>query len=167
MDEYLMTSPTYGPVTMSDVARIVADYMEKDRDAAYEIDIGTDSQTHYEVKMVEVVAVRRVGKGGIYFYHKDFIPKFWSLKEKILSETGKSIALANTFYDALETELLERDKVMEDFTVCNRIHCDIGNVGPTNALIPEIVGWVKSSGYECCIKPDSYAASSVANKISK
>lgn len=167
MEEYLMQSPTYGEVTMENVAKIVADYLSVDKDAVYGIDIGTDSQTHYEVKMVEVIAIHRFGKGGIYFYHTEFLPRFYTLKEKILNETGRSIALANSFYDALETELLERDMYMEDFKLSNKIHCDVGNAGPTNAFISEIVGWVKSSGYDCCIKPDSYAASSVANKISK
>lgn len=49
------------------------------------------------------------------------------------------------------------------------IHIDAGqtDIGKTKALIPELIGWVKACGYDCAIKPDSYAASSVADKISK
>ena len=165
--EYTMQSPTYGSVTIDEVAHIVADYILADKDAMFEINIGTDSQTYAEVKMVEVIAVHKVGRGGIYFYKKDFIPRFHGLREKIIDETSRSINLANMFYEALELIFMEQDKTLEDFHLHNQIHCDIGPIGATNALIPEIVGWVRSAGYECCIKPDSYAASGVANRISK
>lgn len=165
--EYIMHSQTYGELGIPEVARVVADYINKDRKAAYEINIGTDSQTHYDVKMVEVIAIHKVGKGGFFFHHTEYLPKFYTLKDKILDETARSISLADAFYTALEEELFKREQLLEEFTICNKIHCDVGNVGPTNALIPEIVGWVKAAGYDCCIKPESYAASAVANKISK
>ena len=165
--EYTMQSPTYGSVTIDEVAKIVANYILESKDSEYEINIGTDSQTYAEVKIVEVIAIHRVGRGGIYFYKKDFIPRFHGLREKIIDETGRSINLANMFYEALELTFMEDDMSLEDFNIHNKIHCDIGKVGATNSLIPEITGWVRSAGYECCIKPESYAASGVANRISK
>lgn len=33
--------------------------------------------------------------------------------------------------------------------------------------IIEIVGWVTACGYKCEIKPNSYTASGIANKLSK
>lgn len=165
--EYIMQSPTYGSVTIEEVAKIVAEYILANEDSVYEISIGTDSQTFAEVKMVEVIAIHRVGRGGIYFYKKDYIPRFHGLREKIFDETSRSINLANAFYEALELILFEHEKTLEDFHIHNQIHCDIGTVGATNVLIPEITGWVRSAGYECCIKPDSYTASGVANRISK
>ncbi|MBQ1294282.1 MAG: hypothetical protein IIY21_09600, partial [Clostridiales bacterium] len=48
-----------------------------------------------------------------------------------------------------------------------QIHCDIGRSGKTNVLIKEVVSWVTSQGYVCLIKPDSYAASGIADKYSK
>ena len=49
------------------------------------------------------------------------------------------------------------------------IHIDAGhsNHGKTKDLIPELVGWIKSCGYDCEVKPDSFVASSIADKISK
>ena len=49
------------------------------------------------------------------------------------------------------------------------IHVDAGrsDKGKTKELIPELVGWIKACGYDCEVKPDSYAASSIADKISK
>ncbi|MBR4734133.1 MAG: hypothetical protein IK081_15370, partial [Lachnospiraceae bacterium] len=34
-------------------------------------------------------------------------------------------------------------------------------------LIPGLVGWIKACGYDCKVKPESYAASSIADRISK
>ena len=164
---YTMQSPTYGEVSIEKIAKIVADYIMKDEKAKFSITIGTDSQTYSEVKMVEVIAIHKEGKGGIYFYRKEFLDRFPSLRQKIFDETSRSLRLADSFYEALELEFIERNKVIEDYNIHNQIHCDIGPVGATKSLIAEITGWVKSAGYECCIKPDSYAASGVANKLSK
>ncbi|MFV9511782.1 ribonuclease H-like YkuK family protein [Tepidibacillus sp. LV47] len=47
------------------------------------------------------------------------------------------------------------------------IHVDAGEDGPTSKMIPEIVSFVNACGFQCKTKPDSYAASSIANKLSK
>lgn len=44
------------------------------------------------------------------------------------------------------------------------IHVDIGEVGSTREMIAEIVGMVRGSGYAVKIKPDSFAASKVADR---
>jgi predicted RNase H-related nuclease YkuK (DUF458 family) len=47
------------------------------------------------------------------------------------------------------------------------IHVDVGQQGETRALIREIVGMVTGSGYRARIKPESFGASSVADKFTK
>jgi len=47
------------------------------------------------------------------------------------------------------------------------IHIDIGQRGETRAMIQEVVGWVTSVGYTVKIKPYSYGASSVADRLTK
>ena len=49
------------------------------------------------------------------------------------------------------------------------IHVDAGNSpkGKTRELIPEIVGWVKACGYDVKVKPESFCASTIADRISK
>ena len=53
----------------------------------------------------------------------------------------------------------------QDFDV--EIHLDVGNNGATQTLIKEVVGMVVGSGFNARIKPDSYGASSVADKYTK
>ena len=44
------------------------------------------------------------------------------------------------------------------------IHIDVGPLGPTRDMIKEVVGMVNGSGYEARTKPESWGASSVADK---
>ena len=49
------------------------------------------------------------------------------------------------------------------------IHVDAGNSekGKTRELIPELVGWIRACGYDCSVKPDSFVASTIADRLSK
>ena len=44
------------------------------------------------------------------------------------------------------------------------IHADIGENGPTKAVIQEIVGMIRAHNFEVKTKPDSYAATNVADR---
>jgi uncharacterized protein len=44
------------------------------------------------------------------------------------------------------------------------IHIDVGPLGPTRDMIREVVGMVNGNGYVAKTKPDSWGASSVADK---
>ena len=46
------------------------------------------------------------------------------------------------------------------------IHADIGVSGPTKDMIKEVVGLIKSNGFQAKIKPESFAASIVADRFS-
>lgn len=154
-------------MTINEIANRIIQYMMEDIDASYEIMVGTDSQTHKDTKMVEIIAVHRKGLGGIFFHNTDFIPRIRSLKQKINEETSRSLTVANELLDAIEFPLLGEGYLLEDLNVTFQIHCDIGKYGKTNELIKEIVSWVTSQGYICMIKPDSYVASGIADRYSK
>jgi len=44
------------------------------------------------------------------------------------------------------------------------IHIDVGSLGPTREMIREVVGLVTGNGFTAKTKPDSWGASSVADK---
>jgi predicted RNase H-related nuclease YkuK (DUF458 family) len=48
-----------------------------------------------------------------------------------------------------------------------QIHLDVGENGQTRDLIREVVGMVVGSGFDARIKPDSFGASSVADRHTK
>ena len=158
-------------VTYAEMIKVIADYIRVNPNAEYDITVGTDSQNHKMTRMVEVIAVCRVGDGGIFFFRREDIPKIRVLKEKIVEETTRSIENATGFIDALQEELLEDlidlDVMFKEDRLAFTIHADIGKRGKTKQLITEICAWIDAAGFEARIKPDSYAASGVANMLSK
>jgi predicted RNase H-related nuclease YkuK (DUF458 family) len=158
-------------VTYDEMIDVIANYIAEDPDAEYDITIGTDSQNHKNTRIVEVIAVCRLGDGGKFFYFREDIPKIKVLKEKIIEETNRSIQNATGFIDKLQYRLIDfdidLDKMFDENRLGFAVHADIGRRGKTKELIKEICAWIEASGFEARIKPDSYAASGVANMLSK
>ena len=143
-------------------------YYEKNKEIVPEIGIliGTDSQNFDQTKCVSVICVIAKGKGGIFFYEVSKIPLVRDVRRKLHIETNASLNLATALVGILEGE--ERYHEMY-LSVPISIHIDAGNSekGKTKELIPELVGWVKSSGYDAETKPESFVASCVADRLSK
>lgn len=153
-----MYSQTYGKVSNDMVPKLIRKYIDEDKNANYKVMIGTDSQNRNLTKVVIVVAVHRVGKGGIFFYDIKNVPKITNLRQKIYYETALSLELGSVLAHGLA-----EDDVQQNI----EIHSDIGRNGLTSELINEIVGWIKGAGFVCKIKPESYTASSIADRLSK
>lgn len=160
-----MRSLTYGEVTIPEIVKIVEKYVSKNPNGEYQIIVGTDSQNFDHTKIVLVIAILQVSKGGIFFYEISRINKITNLKQKLYTETQMSLDCASKLLDAFEKYYEETGF---DYTKLNfSIHVDAGFNGPTREVIPEIVGWVKSCGYDVHVKPESFVASSIADKYSK
>lgn len=153
-----MYSPSYGKVSYEKMISIIKNFIKKSPDSIYNISVGTDSQNFDYTKIVVVVAIHRVGNGGIFFYDIKNVRKITNISQKLFYETSNSLDIAIKL-----SETLEREDI--DFGIS--IHIDAGKNGKTSKLIPEIVGWVKACGFGCETKPNSYAASSIADKYSK
>jgi uncharacterized protein len=153
-----MYSKTYGKVSINKMINIIKDYINSDKTINYKVTIGTDSQNRNVTKIVIVVAIHRIGKGGIFFYDIKTEKKIKNLQQKIYYETALSLELGSKLAESFLDEGIEEDI---------EIHADIGKRGKTSSLITEIVGWIRSSGFECKIKPEAYAAACIADRISK
>ena len=163
----LFSRPNGTKVSVQEAAEIAAKYIAERSASMYTVTIGTDSQNFDKTKMVEVIAVHRVGNGGIFFYRTNYVRLIQNLRQKIQEETQRSLELASAFFDEFHESLSLLGHDLDHLSIKCQIHCDVGHNGNTKAMIQEIVGWVRSLGYECAIKPDSYAASGIANKYSK
>lgn len=159
-------SPTYGQLTMEQVVEQIQKTVEMHPHDAFNIMIGTDSQNFDDTKIVLVILLRRIGKGGTFFYQVTRQPRIDDIRSKLFTETQMSLECANLLIDKFEWL---NEHTGFDYTQFGgfTIHVDAGPNGKTCAVIPEIVGWVHSCGYECTTKPDSCAASSVADRLSK
>lgn len=160
-------SETYGKLNIPEIPEKMLEFYH--RNLVYgepiEITLGTDSQDHNTItKMVSVISIICRGHGGIFFHTTQYIEKPHTVKEKLEIETNKSLDIAQELIGILETDY----KVLYDNCPFS-IHIDAGNApyGKTKDLIQSLTGWVHAMGYDCEVKPMSYAASTIADRISK
>ena len=138
----------------------------KEFGSSHQIIIGTDSQNHSKTKVVSVICIICCGHGGVFFYEITNEPLIKDVRRKLQVETNESLILATRLVD-----LLEADKKYEEMYLSSpiSIHVDAGNSpkGKTAELIPGIIGWINACGYHAEVKPESFVASTIADKISK
>lgn len=152
-------SPSRGKMTFSDMMADIAGYITGLPMSSYKVIIGSDSQVKTETCFITAVVVHRLGKGARYFYRKKIQRKIKSLRQKIFYETALSLEVGSLIANYLA------ESGLDDLEV--EIHIDVGKQGETRDLIREVVGMVTGSGFQAKIKPDAYAASSVADKHTK
>lgn len=133
-------------------------FLSAEESSAYQIIVGTDSQPHNGsgVDFVTAIVVHRKGHGGIYFWKRIVNKKKYVLRQRMYEEATMSLAMAEEV-----VALLHKDGITK-YDV--EIHVDIGNVGKTREMITEIIGMIRGNGFSVKVKPESYAASKVADK---
>ncbi len=149
------------------VAQEIVRFMKADSRRRYKIMIGTDSQRLADGRadFVTAVVVHRVGNGGRYFWRRAELGKFHTLRDRIIQEVIISLELGIEVLAELKkfsgSSVGENSKIPEwDF----EIHADVGENGPTKAMIQEVVGMIRAYNFEPITKPGSYAASNVADR---
>ncbi|HHV60866.1 MAG TPA: hypothetical protein GXX49_11375 [Clostridiaceae bacterium] len=151
-------------LSFDEVYEKILEFIRGDLNSSYRISIGTDSQVASRSMFVTCIHVHRVGKGAIGFLHKSLLQRpVTSLREKIYMETCQSLQLAYLFD---ENKIKNITKLLHK-KVSFEFHIDIGTKGPTKTLINEMTGLVKGLNFVPRIKPDSYCASSFADKFTK
>jgi predicted RNase H-related nuclease YkuK (DUF458 family) len=145
-------------LTVEEVVQEIMSFMGSDLTRRYKVTIGTDSEllSTKNADFVTAVVVHRIGNGGRYFYRRFELGKFYTLRDRMIKEALISLEIAQ----GILTELKKFPLPEFDF----EIHADIGERGPTKAVISEIVGMIRANNFEVKIKPYSYAASNVADK---
>lgn len=157
------TSPSVGTLSMREVIREIASYLEQEPESSYRLVIGTDSRDRRVsgvkyTNFVTAIVVHRVGKGGRYFWKNGKEQHIRSLRQKIYTETLRSVDVAQRLVPQLSDELDGKSNLELE------IHIDVGQSGDTREMIKEVVGIVIGNGYTARTKPESFGASSVADK---
>ncbi len=145
-------------MTPKQVVFEIARFITESPKYKYKVIIGSDSE-ETRGKMadfVTAVVVHRVGNGGRYFWRRAEMGQFHTLRDRIIQEVILSLDVAK----AVLTEL--KSSGVTNWTF--EIHADVGVNGPTKVLIQEVVGMIRAHDFEAKTKPESYAASSVADR---
>jgi len=153
----VFTSPTYGRVDWEEALAKMVWFMGVDKNASYEVIIGTDSEAQNgTADYVSALIVHKKGRGGIYFWSRQKVEKIFSMRQRIWQEALISLQLA--------------EKMVEDFREMGlidlnlEIHVDVGPNGETRQMINEIVGMIRANGFKVATKPSSWGASHVADR---
>ena len=161
MNKDIFHSPTKGRMKLLKVTREIADFINHDPHARYRLIVGTDSNGEKQTDFVTAIVVHRIGRGGRYFWKKFNEGKVYHiLRDRIYQEVAISLQTAQDLLEQLKSSLKFDCQTDYDF----QIHIDVGRKGPTREMIKEVVGMVRGNGFKAKIKPESYAASSVADK---
>jgi len=145
-------------------------FIGADTKASYEVIIGTDSEAQNGLAdFVSAVVVHKKGRGGIYFWGRQKIANFHSMRQRIWQEAIISLALAEKLVgDFVQIGLFNNNSGKSDLAESERInleiHVDIGPNGETRAMIAEIVGMIRANGFKVATKPAAWGASHVADR---
>lgn len=156
-------NPTQGQLLFSEIVSEVVKFMREAPTAHYRVMIGSDSNGHGLLDLVSVVAIHRVGNGGRYFWCRQTRKNVRTLRQKIYAEVEASLNLASLFLPAFKN-VLAKESHKQEFPFDFEIHVDVGMIGETRDLVHEVTGIVRGYGYQVLVKPQSAAATSVADR---
>lgn len=145
-------------LSVEGVVEEIISFMRSDPERHYKVTIGTDSEllATKNADFVTAIVVHKVGNGGRYFWRRFELGKFHTLRDRMIKEVLISLDIAEKVLSELKKSPLPEF----DF----EIHADIGMNGPTKAVIQEVVAMVRASNFQVKTKPESYAASNVADR---
>jgi len=157
--DYLFNSSLGLKLSTEQIVRELINFMKADERRRYKIIIGSDSEKNggATADFVTAIVIHRVGNGGRYFWRRLVLEKkFHTLRDRILEEVLMSLDAAK--------ELLTTAKQFEMPEFDFEIHVDVGENGESRTMIQELVAMVRANNFEAKTKPESYAASKVADR---
>ena len=110
LDKNGFYSPTKGSLTVRKMLQEISEFVSEDPGGFYSLVIGTDSQIKNingaaQCDFVTAIVIHRKGKGARYFWKKDKIHKAPVLRDKIYTETTKSLETAHELVPSLRRKI--------------------------------------------------------------
>ena len=132
----------------------IEDFVEENKNASFYI--GTDSQNHRKRNacvFTSALIAYEMGKGGKILTHSDKLPVIDNLRERLLMEAMRSLEVAWFLHPKIPSEAVVS------------IHLDVNDnlKFKSGKYKDELVGLIMAQGFEVTHKPNSWAASSVAD----
>ena len=156
-------NPSKGNLKIDRVVKELFNYISEKPEKFYDIIVGCDSSSGEEPHFPVVVVILRTGEGGRFFLKKISYKdrKFYSWKVRVLEEVFLSCQLALYLKENFEKKI----QSLINYQFCY-IHADISENGQTKNMIKEVTGLIRGNGFEPKIKPEAFAATTVADKFS-
>lgn len=148
-------------------------FMKLNHNGNYRLIIGTDSQVHHKYTIfITGIVILNEGKGAWACIRKVIIPRRMTrLHERISQETSLTEEIVALFTEERKNAMIDivLPYIYKGATFTMEGHLDIGsgNRNKTRIFVEEMVARIESMGLEPKIKPDSFVASSYANRFTK
>jgi len=157
-------NPTRGNLPFPKVIEEMIFYISEKPEKFYDIIVGCDSSSGEAPHFPVVIVILRTGEGGRFFLKKIGYKnrKFYSWRQRILEEVLLSCDLALLLKENFEKKVKNLPKVFG--YQFRYIHADVGENGATKDMIKEVIGLIRGNGFEPKIKPESFVASTVADR---
>jgi predicted RNase H-related nuclease YkuK (DUF458 family) len=158
-------NPSRGNLSFEGVVKEIISWMRERPEKTYEVIVGCDSSSGEDPHFPIAVVVLRRQEGGRFFLKKVHYSSmvFGSWRQRILQEVVLSCELALSLRERLQEAVGKSPELNYEFRY---IHADVGENGKTKDMIREVTGLIRGNGFEPKIKPESYAASVVADRYS-
>ena len=138
------------------VENIVETVLELVGDDERVLHIGTDAQHRgLRTDYVTVVAVLNPGKGGRVFYRRERTTRTKSLAQKLFREAELSIQVATELSEHLAQDIVVHIDANEDLR------------HRSSDYVQALAGMVVGYGFKVEVKPDSWCATHVADRVVK
>jgi predicted RNase H-related nuclease YkuK (DUF458 family) len=160
-------NPTKGNLKIDRVIEEVINYISGKPEKFYDIIVGCDSSSEEEPHFPVALVILRVGEGGKFFLKRIAYKgrRFFNWKQRVLEEVLLSCQLALYLKENFEKGIKNSKKENLHYQF-RYIHADVGENGQTKDMIKEVTGLIKGNGFEPKIKPESFVASTVADRYS-
>lgn len=153
-----MLEKTWKTIDGAEVPDVLSKIKEVMAEPGREIHVGSDSQQAGRfTEYVTVIVLLQKGKGGRAFYIREKIPRVKSLRERLMKEVWMSVNVG-----------LELNSHIPE-TVGLTVHVDANpNLKfRSSDHVKELAAMVVSQGFKTLLKPDSWAASHLADHVVK
>ncbi|OZU89616.1 hypothetical protein CIL03_00270 [Virgibacillus indicus] len=160
-------------MSFEEVFKHITQFMEKDAAGNYYLMFGTDSQVHANHTIfITGIVIQRKQKGAWACIRKVVIPRqMTNLHERISYETTLTEEVVSLFTEERKNQLIDivLPHIYQGASFAIEGHIDIGseNRNKTRIFVKEMVSRMETLGLEPKIKPESFVASSYANRFTK
>ncbi len=160
-------------MSFEDVFNRILKFMNRNPRGNYRLMIGTDSQVHHDYTLfITGIVIQSEGKGVWACIRKVSVPrKMGRLHERISKETSLTEETVALFTEDKKNRMIDiiLPHIYQGATFTMEGHIDIGSgkKNKTKIYVEEMMARIESMGLEPKIKPNSFVASSYANRFTK
>ncbi|GGA62036.1 hypothetical protein GCM10008025_02460 [Ornithinibacillus halotolerans] len=164
---------TNNSMSFEEVFQHIVQFIKKDPTGQYRLIFGTDSQVHTTyTRFITGIVIQCETKGAWACIRRVDVPrKMLNLHERISYETSLTEEVVSLFTKEKKNRLIDivLPNIYKGSSFIIEGHIDIGSSqkNKTRIFVNEMVSRMESLGIEPKIKPDSFVASSYANRFTK